>query len=82
MITKITKIIKKKSEKDLSDYYIIYFNFFNVEKFTYVSKKTLAYFKKVLLISNFKVGDKINVIEQRLNDGRKTYKIIGVDKNE
>ena len=60
MITQIIKIEKKKNNNDF--YYIIYFNFFNEIKFTYMTKKSIDYFKKYHNLKRLFINQRINII--------------------
>jgi len=70
MITKIKSIKKKEN------YIVIYFDYFDQENFTYLSKRSLLYWKNVRKIESIKVGDSINVFKVQNTDN---FKIVSIN---
>ena len=71
MITKIDKI-DIKTQSDHNDLWIIWFKYGDLDRFTYLTKKSRDYWLK-RGIKEFKIGMPINVIPVE----PKYYKIIG-----
>lgn len=71
MITQIIRIVKKEDEKK-NKYYVIYFKYYNDERFTYLNKRSLDYWKNKGL-KGLKIGQEINVFEL---ENKKHFKIV------
>lgn len=74
METKITNIKKGLDNKTSENYFIIYFDFYGEERFTYLNKRSIQYWKAKGL-NKLKVGLKINV--SKISE--KHFKIIGFE---
>lgn len=73
MKTKIKKI--EVSEKNGEKFYLIRFDYFNKEAFTYLSKRTLKYFREARGVKKFRVGQRINVFKVKDSNN---YKLVEV----
>ena len=73
MKTTITNIKKQENFKNNEKYFVLYFEYFGEERFTYLTKKGINYFKSKGL-NKLSVGLNINVIA--ISD--KHFKIIGL----
>ena len=74
MITTI-KSIKKKIDKNNNFYYVVYFDYFGFTSFTYLTKKSLEYWKKYRGLNTLAVGQEINVFQVR---GTKNFRIVDI----
>jgi len=78
MITKINKIDIKEDLETGETYLVIYFfdEILNYDAFSYLSQKSLNYWKNFRKVKELKVGMPMNVF--KLGDS-KYYKIISID---
>lgn len=73
METKITKIKKKYDSKTNSNYYVIYFDYFGKERFTYLNKDYIQNWKNKGL-NKLNVG--LLIMIHKISD--KHFKLVGV----